>query len=298
MDIPQANQTITRLDAEAEHRSTPFTEGCVMRWRIFGNSNSPLPPLVLIHGGHGNWLHWIRNIEVLSRDHRVYVVDLPGYGDSDDPPDINASIQTIAGHMMTALDALFDRNQVIDLAGFSYGGLVCAYVAAQRGAVRRIALIGSPGRETPARRKGEMVRWRNADAAGQEAALRHNLLAHMMHGPNNVDALAFRAYADGVRAARFRGRGMAHGVPLNTILAPYREPVLFMYGEHDVICQPKEAAVILTKAAPLRECRLIAGSGHWAPLEGADEVNDALMAWFSAGAEQARSESAVTVNSR
>jgi 2-hydroxy-6-oxonona-2,4-dienedioate hydrolase len=293
MDIPQANQTITRLDTEAEHRSAAFDADRVMRWRIFGSSSATAAPLVLIHGGHGNWLHWIRNIETLSRDRRIYVVDLPGYGDSDDPPELDASVQIIAGFVITALDTLFARSQMIDLAGFSYGGLVSAYIAAQRGAVRRLALLGSPGSETPARRTGEMQRWRNADAAGQEAALRNNLLAHMMYAPKNVDALAFRAYADGVRAARFRGRGMAHGVPLNTILTPYHNPVLFLYGEHDVICQPEQAKVNLSNAAARRECRLIAGSGHWVALEGADDVNDALVAWFGAEATGHPAESAV-----
>lgn len=62
LDIAQAQQHIERLDAIAEHRSIAFMQGRAMRWRIFENGE----PLVLIHGGHGSWLHWIRNIEALS----------------------------------------------------------------------------------------------------------------------------------------------------------------------------------------------------------------------------------------
>ena len=88
MDIAQANEHIARLDAAAEHRSVPFSDGRAMHWRIFGQGN----PLVLLHGGHGSWLHWIRNIDALSRDHMLFVPDLPGFGDSDDPP-AEASMQ-------------------------------------------------------------------------------------------------------------------------------------------------------------------------------------------------------------
>ena len=250
-----------------------------MRWRVFGKADAAVP-LVLIHGGHGSWLHWIRNIELLARDHRLFVPDLPGAGDSDDAPD-GAGIQTMVDVVIAALDKLFGSSRSIDLAGFSFGGIVSAYVAAQRGAVRRLALLGSPGSDTPSRRKGEMMRWKNAPADEQNAALRNNLLTHMMYAERNVDALAFRAYADAVKATRFRGRGMAHGVPLNEILKPYANPVLFMYGEHDVICTPQLARDKLASASSQRECRIVADSGHWVQLEGGETVNAALKQWFS-----------------
>jgi pimeloyl-ACP methyl ester carboxylesterase len=118
------------------------------------------------------------------------------------------------------------------------------------------------------------------DEAAQIAALRHNLLAHMMYAENNVDALAFRAYVDATKATRFRSRGGAHGVTLAHILAPYTGPVLFLYGEHDVTCTPEMARTGLTNAIAYRECRVIPGGGHWIQLERADEVNDELARWF------------------
>ena len=44
-----------------------------------------------------------------------------------------------------------------------------------------------------------MIRSRQAEEAEQNAALRHNLLAHMMHDAANVDALGFEAYATAVK---------------------------------------------------------------------------------------------------
>jgi pimeloyl-ACP methyl ester carboxylesterase len=275
MDILQANQYIARLDDNAEHRSVPFSAGRVMRWRVLGKGD----PLVLIHGGHGSWLHWIRNIETLSRDHLVFVPDLPGFGDSDDPP-AGSGIQTIVDAVITSLDSLLGGRCAINLAGFSLGGVVSARVAVQRGAVRRLALLGSPGSGTPRRPRDQLVHWRNTDEAAQDAALRHNLLAHMMYAENSVDALAFRAYVDATKATRFRSRGSAHSVTLEEILTPYTDPVLFMYGEHDVICTPEMAKSSLTNAIAYRECRVIPSGGHWVQLERADDVNDELARWF------------------
>ena len=35
------------------------------------------PRLLLLHGGSGSWLHWIRNVEVLSKHYDVWTLDLP-----------------------------------------------------------------------------------------------------------------------------------------------------------------------------------------------------------------------------
>ncbi len=277
MELLEANQTIARIDASAEHLFTRFGDGGNMRWRVFGPRNAQ-PPLVLVHGGHGSWLHWIRNIEPLAHSHRLFVPDLPGFGDSDSAP-VEAGVQYLSDAMIASLDQLFGSSTIVNLAGFSLGGVVSAHVAVRRGAVQKLALLGSPGSETPHRRSGEMMRWRDADGAAQEAALRHNLLRHMMRFEKNADALAYRAYADPVKATRFRSSGIGGAIPLREILQPYTAPILFLYGEHDVICTPVLARTRLSNADLQRECRVIPESGHWVPFERADAVNDALVRW-------------------
>ena len=42
-------------------------------------------PLVLIHGGHGGWYHWMANIAALAKHRRVIAPDLPGFGASSSP---------------------------------------------------------------------------------------------------------------------------------------------------------------------------------------------------------------------
>ncbi|KVI00255.1 Alpha/beta hydrolase fold-1 [Cynara cardunculus var. scolymus] len=64
-------------------------ETCVWNWKGYsiryqyaGNSG---PALVLVHGFGANSDHWRKNIPVLAESHRVFSIDLIGYGYSDKP---------------------------------------------------------------------------------------------------------------------------------------------------------------------------------------------------------------------
>ncbi len=100
-------------------------------------------PLLLIHGGHGSWVHWIANIDALATRHHVVALDLPGFGASYDP-----------GRALELDDYVADASALLDalglsgaaVAGFSFGALVAAALAAARPeAVRALALINPPG---------------------------------------------------------------------------------------------------------------------------------------------------------
>jgi len=51
---------IDELEACAERHVIPYDHTPVV-WRTWGTGT----PLVLLHGGYGSWLHWVRNIEGL-----------------------------------------------------------------------------------------------------------------------------------------------------------------------------------------------------------------------------------------
>uniref|UniRef100_A0A2P2KC25 Uncharacterized protein MANES_15G108100 n=1 Tax=Rhizophora mucronata TaxID=61149 RepID=A0A2P2KC25_RHIMU len=62
--------------------STWNWKGYSIRYQYSGNSG---PALVLVHGFGANSDHWRKNISVLAKLHRVYAIDLIGYGYSDKP---------------------------------------------------------------------------------------------------------------------------------------------------------------------------------------------------------------------
>ncbi|KAB1996640.1 hypothetical protein ES319_D13G245000v1 [Gossypium barbadense] len=64
------------------HTCTWNWKGYSIRYQCSGSSG---PALVLVHGFGANSNHWRKNIPVLAKSHRVYAIDLIGYGYSDKP---------------------------------------------------------------------------------------------------------------------------------------------------------------------------------------------------------------------
>ena len=60
---PSPADFVAALDRASTRRTTSSDAGTLV-WRIWGSG----PPLVLLHGGTGSWMHWVRNIEDLSSE--------------------------------------------------------------------------------------------------------------------------------------------------------------------------------------------------------------------------------------
>ena len=71
---------IAALDRMGTRHTIPNGAGDVV-WRVWGTGT----PLVLLHGGTGSWMHWVRNIEDLAGDFMLLVPDIPGSGESGNP---------------------------------------------------------------------------------------------------------------------------------------------------------------------------------------------------------------------
>jgi len=53
------------------------------------------PALVLIHGFGANSDHWRKNLPFLAKSHRVYAIDLLGYGYSDKPNPLDFPVNSL-----------------------------------------------------------------------------------------------------------------------------------------------------------------------------------------------------------
>lgn len=269
---------IDALSALARTERVAWAGGQVC-WRGFGGGN----PVVLVHGGHGSWLHWVRNIEALAGQHTVWVPDLPGFGDSDAPQ--GEGLASLLDPTLSTLDALIGPGTPVQLGGFSFGGLVAAHMAARRPGVRRLALLGTGGHQGPRRPKGELLNWKPAwragDAVTVEQAMRHNLAMHMLSGAaDGIDPLALRVHTEACVRTRFRSKAISRAGGLAAALSAYAGPTLLAWGEHDVTADPPRIAPVL--AAPLREARtrIVDGAGHWVQYERADAINPLLLDWL------------------
>jgi pimeloyl-ACP methyl ester carboxylesterase len=250
-------------------------EGRVTSWREFGAGT----PVVLVHGGHGSWLHWASNIEALSASHRVLVPDLPCYGESDALPE-HGGFPAIVESMARSVDQLVGPGASINLAGFSFGGVVAGQLALLRGGVRKLALLGAVGHGRRRRPTAPLVGWQDApDQQTMLAALRHNLSALMLHGP--VDALALEIHHYSCLRTRYHSKRTSLSPLLTTTLEQLDMPVLMLWGEHDPTGDPAEVGPLWQACRPERQFEIIPGAGHWVQYEAADEVNDRLAGWFT-----------------
>ncbi len=265
---------VRALDRLARRFETPCGDGRMV-WRAWGEG----APVVLLHGGSGNWAHWARNIAPLVAAGRaVYAPDLPGCGESADlpvghdgdalPPWIEKGVETLVG------DATFD------LVGFSFGGMVAGfYAAAFPHRVRRLVLVGAPALAREPGPKPDLREWlRLPEGPQREAAFRHNLRALMVARDETVDDLALGLYVQGLRADRLTRRRLARTDILSRTMPHVACPVWGIWGEDDVLCRGRFDAIEAgaRKAPHFRVMTRIPRAGHWVQFEAAEAVDAAL----------------------
>lgn len=266
------------LVAELERRSALITTTCQtgkVVWRIWGSG----PPVVLAHGAQGSWTHWIRNIEALAKHHSVIAVDLPGHGDSEMPAgdDHRAMVAPLA----SGLGQILPKGIAADFVGFSFGGVMLAYLAAYYpNLVRRLALVGSPGLETPG---GDvhLQQTRGLDREKLRAVQEANLLALMLHDPESVDELAVHLLVTNGKKARLPTKTRADLVmpdKLAHILPKICAPLFAIWGGCDrPLPNPQLQEAALRKFRADLEFRTIPGAGHWVMYERSEQFNGVLL---------------------
>lgn len=275
----RARAHIARIDGAAEHHALSH-EGCTVRWRAWGSG----PPLVLLHGGHGSWAHWIANIGPLAASRRVWAPDMPGFGDSDDlplPPHDPGRLEALLRQLELGLASLVPDGAPFDLAAFSFGGAIAGLLAARQPRVRQLLLLGSGGHGGVRRQQVPLLNWRLPDPQARRAALSQNLGAFMLAGYHGDDALALEVHERSCLATRFRSKEISLSAQLPRVLQADTRPIRMAWGEHDVTAQPQEAAALLGAGRPGRTLDVVPGAGHWVQYERADRVNRLLLQWLA-----------------
>lgn len=241
-------------------------------------------PLVLLHGGMGSWLHWIRNIDALAGIFTVHALDLPGCGDSDSVPREIADDDYIS--RVEQAVAAIGGGQPVRLAGFSFGGIMSAMVAARMGTrIRRLSML-SPGGFGKSPNALDLRRI-PPDSAGLDAVrevLRHNLRVMMCADPASVTEETVDLHYANVRRTRFDGRRFSVSNRMGATLGRVACPIQTIWGERDALPYPDVHARIdvCRKAVPGIRVDVVPGAGHWVQYEAPEPVNCALINFFAA----------------
>jgi 2-hydroxy-6-oxonona-2,4-dienedioate hydrolase len=264
---------------EAQRLETPSGDGGMV-WRVWGSG----PPLALLHGGYGSWMHWIRNVIPLSRRFTVAAADLPGLGESATPPEPHTA-EGLARIIAEGLEIVFPKYADLALAGFSFGGVLGGHVAAQLGdRVRTFTIVGSNGLGL-VRQPTELKRLPpRASEAEALAVARHNLAALMVADPGQIDELAVYIQSHNAPRGRVKSRRFSRSDTLIRALPAVKARLDGIWGERDATAWPHldDRARALREIQPEARFEVIPGAGHWVQYEAADRFN-ALLAEIAGG---------------
>lgn len=258
----------------AQRLETPCGEGSLV-WRRWGAGE----PLVLLHGGYGSWSHWIRNALPLSRDRQVLAVDLPGLGESATPPDPEDP-EAMADIIVAGLDRLLPQGTMIDLVGFSFGGVLGGPVAVRLGArLRRFVIVGSNGLGLPRAQLAPMGSWRReSNRAARLAVHRQTLEALMFADPRRIDPVALHLQECNAEVGRVKSPDISRTDILRRSLPSLRGRLAAIWGGDDNIARGALDArrAVLQAADPDVNFNVIPGAGHWVSYEAAEAFNTLL----------------------
>lgn len=255
-------------------------------------------PLVLVHGlGSSAGVEFYFNLEALAASHRVYAVDLPGFGKSDKPP-IEYTIEFFVRVLRDFMVAHgLDR---VALMGVSLGGRIAVGFALEYPSrVSRLVLVDALGVGVPrrvlaysvllARGIGELALSGTARALRQmNPRLIRRLWRWHLARPGPVDHLmsddridhhremlgtpAYRAaYLSALRSVAGMRR-MRDGILVEDRLGGLSMPTLLVWGRHDHVFPPSHAEEA-AKRIPNVDLEIFEGSGHTPQMEEPDRFN-------------------------
>ena len=267
---PDTPPELIDLDRKALRLETPCGTG-TMVWRKWGAGE----PIVLLHGAHGFWGHWVRNIEALAEHYELWVPDLPGMSDSAAPDgeDHAAIVRPIAAGLRQLLP-----GRSLPVVGFSFGGVLSPYLATiAPEAVSRMIIIGSGGIDTPL---GDIKlhRVKGLDPERQLQARKANLLAVMLHHASSADALALWIQERGTAQTKFNPNALIMPDWLVIALRDVSTPLDAIWGAFDgPHPDPASQEAALRRYRPDMRFRVVPNAGHWCQYENPNAFNATLL---------------------
>ncbi|MEQ8397991.1 alpha/beta fold hydrolase [Thalassobaculum sp.] len=272
---------LVALDARALIVRTPCGDGSMV-WRIWGEGE----PVVLLHGGFGSWNHWVRNIDALAgAGYRVIAADMPGQGDSDDPP-FPYDADNLAEIVADGVRRLTTEGERVRLVCFSFGGVIGSVVAALLGdRVKSFTGVGAAGFGKRGRVTEDMTRITpDMPRDEQDAAYRRNMAILMVADPANVDDLAMLIQRSNSERNRIRSRPISLTDKLSITLPAIKGRINLIWGDRDVTAigyfEPRHAMVRALQ--PDAQIAMLDGVGHWVQYEDAPRFNETLLRFLAA----------------
>ncbi len=247
-------------------------------------------PVIFVHGLGGSIENWVHNIDVLAQHHRVYAMDLVGFGRAEKTPlthDLNVLVRLINDFMKT------QSIEKASLVGNSLGGgLVLRFAIDFPGKVEKLVLVDNAGMGrgvildfkvaslpligeflTRPSRKGTARLWKKVV---YDSSLVTDELVEESYGLIVLPGASQALLATLRAAINFRGQRADLTGLLISKLGTITAPTLIFWGQQDRIL-PLAHAHIAAKKIRNARLHIFDHCGHMPQLEHPEEFNKLVL---------------------
>lgn len=284
----------------SSQRKTWTWRGHQIRYQTSGDRGSAV---ILIHGFGASSDHWLKNLPVLGQSHRVFAIDLIGFGFSD-KPDPQTFAYTFEHWAQQVLDFC---DQVIGTSAYLIGNSIGCVVAMQAAVLSPKQCLGTALLDCSLRllheRKRQSLPWyQQISAPLFQRILTYRPLGHFFFNriakPKAIASFLTQAYGNpasvtGELVDAIYQPALEPGAadvflafiqysqgPLAEDLLPQMQcPVLMLWGEADP-WEPIEMGRSLAHYEVVEDFIALPGVGHCPQDEAPELVNPLLLDWM------------------
>jgi len=237
-------------------------------YRVIGKGKT----VVLIHGFAEDGSIWDKQVEVLKKNHRLIIPDLPGSGRSPIQKDMSMEGLAASIHEIILSESAIDDHKPI-MIGHSMGGYITlAFAEKYRGSLTAIGLVHSSAfadneEKKAARRKSiEFIREHGSalfiqqstpNLFSEKTRSEHpEIVTELIEKYTNFSPESLVQYYDAMMARPDRTQ----------IVKEFQGPVLYIIGQHDNAV-PLQQSLQQCHMPILAYIHILRGSGHMGMLE-------------------------------
>ncbi len=243
------------------------------------------PPLVLLHGFLASLTMWAYNMADLSRDYRVYALDVMGQPNKSVPDQPIGKREECVEWLTAILDAL--QLGQTHLAGMSYGGwLTLNYAIRASARIKRVILLSPAGSFLPLTPQFYLRGALLPLLPGR--FLMNSFMGWMTYKPNLrnasthtiADCLADQMYLGIKHYSRLGG--------VNPIayedeeLRGVKNPTLLLIGQQEVIYNPEASVERAKRLMPIIRAELVPEASHDMTFSQSKTVNQKILEFLKA----------------
>jgi pimeloyl-ACP methyl ester carboxylesterase len=255
----------------------PGTYGCT---HVVVSGPKEAPALVLLHGGRASLTMWSANVGDLSRDYRVFAVDIIGQPGKSIPDQTFQKREDLIPWFSELLDAL--KIKKANLVGQSYGGwFAVAYALRRPERVDKIVLISPAACFQPLNfqhaLRGARMFFFPSRAAMRSFKLWETYLPNIQDKQNRAffEAKLEQLY---LGFKHFRCQGEANPeIFSDGELKGLQVPTLLLIGQQEVIYDPVKSIERARRLIPAIQASLIPEASHDLAYFQANTVNKLIL---------------------